>query len=239
MFGLNKRHPYRCLVRKQTNKNRLETYEILSVSDDFHCLTSSSYGRRSCHVEIHIVLYLFPVQVQLLCTCWAAGTFNCLRSKPLRMIFAPGSLARLFREVSFVSHHCSSIGGTQYRLKPSVFTRSLKSILSKVVLLTWKKAKARLYNGHLAWGVVTSLEKVPGSFWHYKCAEFNAFWEEKETKTTRNSKLDQNKSKLWIINSTVIIDASLNMLLFLSSKFDSDIFPARCPSLTFHHRLLI
>lgn len=75
--------------------------------------TSSSYGRRSCcHVESHIVLYFLTVQVQLLCICWAAGMFSCLRSRPLRMISTPGSSDRLFRKVSLVSHHCSTTEGT-------------------------------------------------------------------------------------------------------------------------------
>lgn len=45
--------------------------------------------------------------MQLLCTCWVAVMFSCLRSKPLRKISTPGSLARLFKEVGFTSQYCA------------------------------------------------------------------------------------------------------------------------------------
>lgn len=155
----------------------VEMCEILSVS---------AVSPSRVYVESHKVLYFFTVQVQLLYTCWAAGTFSCLRSRHLRMTSTPGLLARLFREVSFVSHRCSRTEGTQYRSEkstalfnchtsePLILTRQVHSLPRKwhtpshwhtVSSATYRKeVKTRLYNSHLAVGVFTKLENISESY---------------------------------------------------------------------------
>lgn len=79
-----------------------------SVSANLHNVPWWNFSNRSCCGENHWVLYFCTVQMQLRCTCWAAVMFSCLRSKPLRKISTPGSLARLFKEVGFTSQYCAT-----------------------------------------------------------------------------------------------------------------------------------